>query len=104
MERVSLFVDMYNFVSNSAEYLNQKSFIDFSKFHQYFISDKQIFGKTYLYGGTSFGKMLDKLEKETNIDNINGELLGIVVQKSIDKYAEGIGFATRLEEIKKFLE
>jgi uncharacterized LabA/DUF88 family protein len=74
MERVSLFVDMYNFVSNSAEYLNQKSFIDFSKFHQYFISDKQIFGKTYLYGGTSFGKMLDKLEKEPRIDVIRGEV------------------------------
>lgn len=75
MERVALFVDFYNFVSSSNEYLNQKCFIDYTKFHEHFINEKtQIFVKSYFYGGLNFGKMLDFLEKQPRIDIIRGEV------------------------------
>ncbi len=52
MERVALFIDFYNFVNASNEYLCQKSFIDYTRFHEYFIRDEsQVFTKTYIYGG-----------------------------------------------------
>jgi len=75
MERVSLFVDFYNFVSSSNLYLNQKCFVDYTKFQNYFINPQsQIHVKTYLYGGLNFGKMLDYLEKQPRIDVIRGEV------------------------------
>ena len=75
MERVSLFIDFYNFVSSSNEYLNQKCFIDYTKFYEYFINpSNQIFVKSYFYGGTNYGKMLDYLEKQDRIDVIRGEI------------------------------
>lgn len=62
MERVSLFIDFYNFISSSNNYLKQKCFIDYTKFQEYFIDKStQIYGKTYIYGGLNFGKMLDYL-------------------------------------------
>jgi uncharacterized LabA/DUF88 family protein len=75
LERVSIFVDMYNFLSSSSEYLKQKSYIDFSKFQEHFITpNTQIFSKTYIYGGKSLGKMLDKLASYPRIDIIRGEV------------------------------
>lgn len=75
MERVSLFIDFYNFVSSSHTYLNQNSFIDYTKIQNYFIDKStQIYGKTYIYGGTNFGKLLDYLEKQPRIDVIRGEI------------------------------
>lgn len=74
MERVALFVDFYNFVSSSNEYLQQKCFIDYTQFHKYFIGENQIFVKSYFYGGLNFGAMLDYLEKQSRIDVIRGEV------------------------------
>lgn len=75
MERVSLFLDFYNFISSSNDYLNQKCYIDYTKIHSYFIDAKsQIYGKTYIYGGLNFGKMLDYLDHQPRIDVIRGEV------------------------------
>ena len=75
MERVSLFVDFYNFISSSNDYLNQKCFIDYTKIQEYFIDKTtQVYGKTYIYGGLNFGKMLDFLEHQPRIDVIRGEV------------------------------
>ena len=75
MERVSLFIDFYNFISSSNDYLNQKCFIDYTKIQEYFIDKAtQIYGKTYIYGGLNFGKMLDFLEHQPRIDVIRGEV------------------------------
>lgn len=75
MERVSLFIDFYNFISSSNAYLNQKCFIDYTKIQEYFIKKTtQIYGKTYIYGGLNFGKMLDFLEHQPRIDVIRGEV------------------------------
>lgn len=75
MERVSLFVDFYNFVSCSNTYLNQKCFIDYLKFQEYFINPQtQTLVKTYFYGGLNFGKLLDFLERQPRIDVIRGEV------------------------------
>ena len=75
MERVSLFIDFYNFISSSNDYLNQKCFIDYTKIQEYFIDKAtQIYGKTYIYCGLNFGKMLDFLEHQPRIDVIRGEV------------------------------
>lgn len=75
MERVSLFIDFYNFISSSNDYLNQKCFIDYTKIQDYFIEKTtQIYGKTYIYGSLNFGKMLDFLEHQPRIDVIRGEV------------------------------
>lgn len=75
MERVSLFIDFYNFISSSNNYLKQKCFIDYTKMQDYFIDKStQIYGKTYIYGGLNFGKMLDYLEHQPRIDVIRGEI------------------------------
>lgn len=60
--RVSLFIDFYNFVSCSNEFLNQKCFIDYTKIYEYFVDKTtQVYGKTYIYGGLNLGKLLDYL-------------------------------------------
>ena len=47
MERVSLFIDFYNFISSSNDYLNQKCFIDYTKIQKYFVDKAtQVYGKT----------------------------------------------------------
>ena len=75
MERVSLFIDFYNFISSSNDYLNQKCFIDYTNIQEYFIDKTtQLYGKTYIYGGLNFGKMLDFLEHQPRIDVIRGEV------------------------------
>lgn len=75
MERVSLFIDFYNFISSSNKYLNQKCFVDYTKIQEYFIDKTtQIYSKTYIYGGLNFGKMLDFLEHQPRIDVIRGEV------------------------------
>ena len=75
MERVSLFVDFYNFVYSSNEYLNQKCFIDYTKFHEHFVNaSHQTFSKSYFYGGLNFGSLLNHLEKQERIDVIRGEM------------------------------
>lgn len=75
MERVSLFIDFYNFLSCSNEFLNQKCFIDYTKIYEYFIDKTtQVYGKTYIYGGLNFGKLLDYLERQPRIDVIRGEV------------------------------
>lgn len=75
MERVSLFIDFYNFVSCSNEYLGQKCFIDYTKIQDYFIDkSSQVYGKTYIYGGLNFGKLLDYLDHRPRIDVIRGEV------------------------------
>lgn len=74
MERVSLFIDFYNFIISSNNYLNQKCFLDFTKIQEYFIDSKtQIYSKTYLYGGADFDSMLRTLNKKPRIDYIPGE-------------------------------
>ena len=75
MERVSLFIDFYNFISSSNDYLNQKCFIDYTKIQDYFIDKStQIYSKTYIYGGLNFGRMLNFLEHQPRIDVIRGEV------------------------------
>lgn len=75
MERVSLFIDFYNFISSSNDYLKQKCFIDYTKIQEYFVdTTTQVYGKTYIYGGLNFGKMLDFLEHQPRIDVIRGEV------------------------------
>lgn len=75
MERVSLFIDFYNFISCSNKYLNQKCFIDYTRIQDYFIDKQsQIYGKTYIYGGLNFGKLLNYLERQPRIDVIRGEV------------------------------
>lgn len=75
MERVSLFIDFYNFIGSSNDYLNQKCYIDYTKIQNYFIDkNTQIYGKTYIYGGLNFGKMLNYLEHQPRIDVIRGEV------------------------------
>ena len=72
---MSLFIDFYNFISSSNDYLNQKCFIDYTKIQEYFIDKTtQVYGKTYIYGGLNFGKMLDFLEHQPRIDVIRGEV------------------------------
>ena len=69
MERVSLFVDMYNFLDTSELYLKQKAYIDFTKFHEFFIDrTTQIFHKTHFFGGSALEKMLGFLECQPRID------------------------------------
>ena len=66
MERVSLFIDFYNFINSSNNYLNQKCFIDYTKIPEYFINkETQVYIKTYIYGGLNFGKMLDFFRAST---------------------------------------
>jgi len=85
VEKVSLFVDFYNFVNSSNDYLNQKCYIDYTKFHEYFIDEKtQVFTKTYFYGGLNFGKLLDFLEKQPRIDVIRGEVGQNDIEKCTD--------------------
>ena len=75
MERVALFIDFYNFVNSSNEYLNQKSYIDYTQFHEHFIdASTQTFVKSYFYGGLNYGKMLDFLGRQERIDVIRGEV------------------------------
>lgn len=75
MERVSLFLDFYNFMSCSNEFLNQKCFLDYTKIHEYFVDKAtQVYGKTYIYGGLNFGKLLEYLEHQPRIDVIRGEV------------------------------
>lgn len=72
---MSLFIDFYNFISSSNNYLNQKCFIDYTKIPEYFINkETQVYIKTYIYGGLNFGKMLDFLEHQPRIDVIRGEV------------------------------
>ncbi len=68
MERVAIFVDMYNFLDSSQTYLLQRSYIDFTRFHEYFIRHNQIFNKSYLFGGNAMKKMLEFLEFQPRID------------------------------------
>lgn len=75
MERVSLFIDFYNFVSSSNEYLNQECYLDYTKIQEYFIDKgSQVYGKTYIYGGLNFGNFLNYLERQPRIDVIRGEV------------------------------
>lgn len=75
MERVSLFIDFYNFISSSHEYLKQNCYIDFINMKEYFIDkDTQVYSKTYIYGGLNFNDMLKYLEKQPRIDVIRGEV------------------------------
>ena len=74
MERVALFVDFYNFVISSNEYLRQDCLIDYTCFHKYFVDPQtQVFTKTFIYGGLGFGKVLDYLARQKRIDVIRGE-------------------------------
>lgn len=75
MERVSLFIDFYNFVSSSNEYLNQECYLDYTKIQEHFIDKgSQVYGKTYIYGGLNFGNFLNYLERKPRIDVIRGEV------------------------------
>lgn len=75
MERVSLFIDLYNFLNTSRDYLNQQCFIDFIKMQEYFINETtQILSKTYIYGGSKDSEMLKHIERQPRIDVIRGEV------------------------------
>lgn len=75
MERVSLFIDFYNFISSSNEYLNQNCYIDYTKIQEFFVDKtSQVYGKTYIYGGTNFKDLLNFLERQPRIDVIRGEI------------------------------
>lgn len=75
MERVSLFIDFYNFMSSSNEYLNQDCYLDYTKIQEYFVNEtNQVYGKTYIYGGLNFKGFLNYLERQPRIDVIRGEV------------------------------
>lgn len=75
MERVSLFIDLYNFLNTSRDYLNQQCFIDFIKMQEYFINETtQILSKTYIYGGSKDSEMLKHIERQPRMDVIRGEV------------------------------
>ena len=75
MERVSLFIDFYNFMSSSNEYLNQDCYLDYTKIQEHFINPtNQVYGKTYIYGGLNFKNFLNYLERQPRIDVIRGEV------------------------------
>lgn len=74
MERVSLFIDLYNFLNTSRDYLNQQCFVDFVKMQEYFVNEtNQVLSKTYIYGGSKDSDMLKYIEKQPRIDVIRGE-------------------------------
>ena len=71
MERVSLFIDFYNFISSSNTYLNQKCFIDYTKIQEYFIlslrnRDIMVLDGSCLAAGF---KMLEKRVSNGKISN-----------------------------------
>lgn len=75
MERVSLFIDFYNFMSSSNEYLNQDCYLNHTKIQEHFINvTNQVYGKTYIYGGLNFKNFLNYLERQPRIDVIRGEV------------------------------
>ena len=75
MERVSLFIDFYNFMSSSNEYLNQECYLDYTKIQEHFVDKAtQVYGKTYIYGGLNFKGFLNYLERQPRIDVIRGEV------------------------------
>ena len=74
MERVSLVVDVYNFLLSSKQYLGQQCYVDCSKMHKYFIDPStQVWHKTYLYGGASLGKLMNYFKSQPRVDVILGE-------------------------------
>ena len=66
---------IFSSIENRAEEIRNDLNPNVINLSNYFIDkNTQIYGKTYIYGGLNFGKMLNYLEHQPRIDVIRGEV------------------------------
>ncbi|MFT8322551.1 MAG: hypothetical protein ABF649_16805, partial [Bacillus sp. (in: firmicutes)] len=68
MKKVSIYIDMYNFLAYSYKFLGNRAYLDFVTIHKTFINDDEVLEKVKIYGGSSMGGLLNKLSQYNHIE------------------------------------
>lgn len=68
MKKVSIYIDLYNFLAYAYKYLGGRAYLDFVNIHNYFIGKDEILEKVKIYGGASMGGLLYKLSHYDHIE------------------------------------
>jgi uncharacterized LabA/DUF88 family protein len=74
MKKVSIYIDMYNFLNYSFKYLKQRAYLDFVNFYKYFLKEDEKIEKVYIYGGSALGGLLYKLSHYDHIEITEEEI------------------------------
>ena len=61
LKKVSIYIDLYNFLAYAFKYLGGRAFLDFTKMHNYFINSDETLEKVKIYGGGSMEGLVYKL-------------------------------------------